>query len=293
MADAAHADLHSERGALRGEHLGRSLAPVIKVVDLAWLEFEKPDLVRAETFARDFGFGVIRQDEDTLRLRGTFGGPPCVVIRRGPVSRYVGHAFKAADRQDLRRLAAATGSDVRRGDGGEVVTMRDPSGFVVRVVHGVADLPELPGQQPLELNFGTKPQRFNATQRPAREPARVQRLGHVVLESTVFRRALDWYLGMLGMIVSDFLFLDDLRDRGPTMAFLRCDRGSDPADHHTLAMHLGPGVHYVHSAYQVADLDALAAGGQYLAERGYQRTWGSAGTSRAVSSSTTGAIRTG
>ncbi|GGT46169.1 hypothetical protein GCM10014713_45140 [Streptomyces purpureus] len=38
--------------------------------------------------------------------------------------------------------------------------------------------------------------------------------------------------------------------------------------------HLGPGTGYVHSAYQVTDLDALAAGGEYLAERGYRRSWG-------------------
>ncbi|NEE56527.1 2,3-dihydroxybiphenyl 1,2-dioxygenase, partial [Streptomyces sp. SID8455] len=38
--------------------------------------------------------------------------------------------------------------------------------------------------------------------------------------------------------------------------------------------HLGPDTGYVHSAYQVADLDALAAGGAYLAERGYRRSWG-------------------
>ena len=31
---------------------------------------------------------------------------------------------------------------------------------------------------------------------------------------------------------------------------------------------------YVHSAYQVCDLDALAAGGEYLRERGYFRSWG-------------------
>jgi hypothetical protein len=30
----------------------------------------------------------------------------------------------------------------------------------------------------------------------------------------------------------------------------------------------------VHSAYQVADLDALAAGGEHLNELGYQRSWG-------------------
>ena len=39
-----HSDLHHEQGALPGEHFGRAKNPVIKVVDLAWLEFEKPDL---------------------------------------------------------------------------------------------------------------------------------------------------------------------------------------------------------------------------------------------------------
>ena len=64
----AHTDLHAERGALRGEHAGRSRDPVIRIADIAWLEFDKPDLVRAEAFARAFwmnnlnnvfiGFGV-------------------------------------------------------------------------------------------------------------------------------------------------------------------------------------------------------------------------------------------
>ena len=37
--------------ATRAEHPGRSINPVIKVADLAWLEFEKPDLARTEAFA--------------------------------------------------------------------------------------------------------------------------------------------------------------------------------------------------------------------------------------------------
>ena len=73
----------------------------------------------------------------------------------------------------------------------------------------------------------------------------------------MFARALDWYLDTLGMIVSDFLFLDGQRERGPTMAFLLCDQGSPAVDHHTLAMRLGPANGYVHSAYQVTDLDSI------------------------------------
>ncbi|MCT9143599.1 VOC family protein [Streptomyces violarus] len=277
MSKTAHQDLHSEQGALRGEHPGRSRNPVIKVADLAWLEFEKPDLDRAEVFARDFGFAIASRTERELWLRGTFAGSPCMVIRRGRTSRFIGPAFRAAERADLDRLARATGTAVRDTDvpgGGRAVDLLDPSGFPVRVVHCGEDLPALPEQRPLLLNSGTGHRRTNATQRPPREPSRIQRLGHVVLETRVFTRALNWYLDTLGMIVSDFLFLDGQRDRGPTMAFIRCDQGGLAVDHHTLAMHLGPGTGYVHSAYQVTDLDSIAAGGEYLAERGYRRSWG-------------------
>jgi catechol 2,3-dioxygenase-like lactoylglutathione lyase family enzyme len=273
----AHQDLHSEQGAQCGEHPGRARNPLIKVADLAWLEFEKPDLDHAEVFARDFGFGVAARSEQELWLRGTFAGSACMVIRRGRASRFIGPAFRAAEPADLDRLARATGARVGNlssPGGGRGVTLLDPSGIPVKVVHTAEQLAALPEQQPLTLNFGTTHTRTNSPQRPPREPSRIQRLGHVVLQTHVFERALDWYLETLGLIVSDFLFLDGQRERGPTMAFIRCDQGGVPVDHHTLAMHLGPGVGYVHSAYQVTDLDAIAAGGEYLAERGYHRSWG-------------------
>ncbi|MGW2825891.1 VOC family protein [Streptomyces sp. NPDC001443] len=276
-ARTPHEGLHSERGALRAEHPGRSRNPVIKVEDLAWLEFEKPDLDRAEAFARDFGFAIAARTAGELWLRGTFAGSPCMVIRQGRASRFIGPAFRVAERADLDRLARATGNTVRDigvPGGGQSVALLDPSGLPVQVVHCAEQLPALPGQEPLILNSGTDHRRTNAPQRPPREPSRIQRLGHVVLETRVFVRTLDWYLDTLGLIVSDFLFLDGQRERGPTMAFIRCDQGSVAVDHHTLALHLGPGTGYVHSAYQVTDLDAIAAGGEYLAERGYRRSWG-------------------
>jgi catechol 2,3-dioxygenase-like lactoylglutathione lyase family enzyme len=277
MAKTAHEDLHSDEGGLRGERPGRAKQPIAKVADLAWLEFCKPDLDRAERFAHDFGLATVERTSDALYLRGSLAGTFAVVIRKGPQSRFVGPVFKAADAGDLNRLARATGElpfALQQPGGGNAVELRDPNGMPVRVVHGVEELPALPEQAPLAMNVGVQPTRINATQRPAREPAQVQRLGHVVLESRVFNRALDWYLETLGMIVSDFLFLDGQRERGPAMGFVRCDRGDVPADHHTLAMFLGPGKGYVHSAYQVSDLDAMAAGGEHLADQGYHRAWG-------------------
>jgi hypothetical protein len=200
-----------------------------------------------------------------------------VVIRRGPRSRFVGPAFRAAEDGDVLRLADHLGtraSALPEPLGGVAVDTQDPSGLRVRVVTGTHELPALSDQQALTFNVGAGVVRANATQRPPREPSRVQRLGHVVLQSTRYVETLNWYLDNLGLIVSDFLYYEGQRGRGPTMSFIRCDRGSLPADHHTLAMTLGPSNRYVHSAYQVNDLDALAAGGEFLRDAGYQRSWG-------------------
>ncbi|WP_174187216.1 VOC family protein [Nocardia barduliensis] len=279
MADQhdPHTGMHSEHGAVAGEHPGRAPDPVIKVHDLAWLEFEKPDLERAEVFAHAFGFSTSLRTADELHLRGADPAAPCVVIRQGARSRFLGPAFRAADTADLLRLAQAeSGTVVNLPEslGGSAVDLTDPSGLRVRVVADTHTLPALPGQPPHTLNFGYELARVNRTQRPPRVPARVQRLGHVVVQTTRYRETLDWYLRHLGLLVSDFLYYPGQRERGPVMSFIRCDRGRTPADHHTLALVLGPVNRYVHSAYQVADLDALAAGGEYLRDHGYYRSWG-------------------
>ncbi|MBF6296029.1 VOC family protein [Nocardia amamiensis] len=272
-----HTGLHSEHSALAGEHPGRARDPIVKVHDLAWLEFEKPDLERAAAFAHAFGFATSLRTSNELHLRGTDADAPCVLIRRGPRSRFIGPAFRAADTADLLRLAEAGGTKVVNlpdSLGGSTVELTDPSGLRVRVVADMHTLTALPAQAPHTLNVGHGVARINRTQRPPREPALVQRLGHVVVQTTKYRETLDWYLRHLGLIVSDFLYYPGQRVRGPVMSFIRCDRGRTPADHHTLALVLGPANRYVHSAYQVADLDALAAGGEYLRDHGYYRSWG-------------------
>ena len=199
------------------------------------------------------------------------------VLRRGPRSRFAGVAFKAQDRADVQRLADATGAPTRalpETFGGLSVDLVDPSGIPVHVVAGTHELrgAAQPAAARIQLRPRTAPhQRHPAAAARAR---RVQRLGHVVLQTPNYLTALNWYLDNLGLIVSDFLYYQGQRDLGPVMSFIRCDRGSTPTDHHTLAMALGPSNRYVHSAYQVSDLDALAAGGEYLRERGYYRSWG-------------------
>ena len=152
-----HSDLHSEQGALRGEHPGRAKNPVIKVLDLAWLEFTKPDLIASERFAHAFGFTTVSRTADELQLRGTDPGAPCVIVRRGPRSRYLGAAFTAADSSDMVRLADATGAKVEKlpeSIGGLTVDLTDPSGVNVRVVADTHELAALPPQPTQVFNFG-------------------------------------------------------------------------------------------------------------------------------------------
>ena len=94
QAQDPHRSLHSETGARPGEHPGRSRNPLVKVAGLAWLEFEKPDLDRAERFGTDFGFTVADRTPDTVLLRGRQAAAACLVIRRGPQARFVGAGLR-------------------------------------------------------------------------------------------------------------------------------------------------------------------------------------------------------
>ena len=262
----------------RGSTTGGRPNPVVKVHELAWLEFDKPDLDRAELFARAFGFTTAIRGPDELQLRGGDPGSPCVLIRKGPRSRFLGGGVPGGR---LGRRAAAGRGD--RPEGREAAGERgrrdrrpgrpERAAGAGGVRHARTRRAARAGAADVQLRARSRRGRTR-TQRPPRQPAAVQRLGHVVLQTTTYRQTLDWYLQHLGLIVSDFLYYPGQRERGPVMSFIRCDRGATPTDHHTLALALGPPNRYVHSAYEVADLDALAAGGEYLREQGYRRSWG-------------------
>ena len=94
------------------------------------------------TYAQDFA--VTDRTPESLVLRGQWAGTPGVVVRRGPGSRFVGPVFRADARADLERLARATDTRIVPHRGGEAVQLTDPSGFPVRVVYGIPELPAVP-----------------------------------------------------------------------------------------------------------------------------------------------------
>jgi catechol 2,3-dioxygenase-like lactoylglutathione lyase family enzyme len=249
--------------------------PTARASALAYLVFERPNLHRAEDFLSDFGLLLVSRTRDVLYMRATAPSPFCCRVHRAPKARFVGAGFLVGTRAELERLAAIEGaSPIERSEhpgGGERVTLRDPSGFTIEVVHGQAPAEEIAAREPLALNVGRDRTRINRGQRPPAEPPEVIRLGHAVIEVADFQATCGWYTQHLGFIPTD---VQVLPDGSPAVAFMRLDLGDTPADHHTLAIAQGFRPRYAHSAYEVVDADALGMGQRILRERGWRHAWG-------------------
>jgi catechol 2,3-dioxygenase-like lactoylglutathione lyase family enzyme len=188
---------------------------------------------------------------------------------------FAGVAFRAASVADLERLAAAEGVAVEGLDlpgGGKVVRLIDPDGNRVEIVAGQAAAPPLalPASQP--WNLAAQRHRLRATKRVGAGPAHVVRLGHVVLNVSDFRVSERWYKARFGFITSDEIQVSPEFALG---AFLRCDRGETPTDHHTLFLAQSPkGPGFNHAAFEVSDLDDLMLGHERLKAAGRHAEWG-------------------
>jgi catechol 2,3-dioxygenase-like lactoylglutathione lyase family enzyme len=187
-----------------------------------------------------------------------------------------GVAFQAANAADLAAAAALPGASavepVSEPGGGARVRFTDPDGFPVEVVHGREHAAALPVERAGPQNAGGERRRVNAPQRPPRGPARVRRLGHAVLRVADFRRSAAWYESRFGFLRSDEVYLG--QPDNIVTAFLRCDRGPTPVDHHSfLCVGLGePG--FEHAAFEVEDVDAVMAGHERLRAAGWKHRMG-------------------
>ncbi len=242
--------------------------PTIKVNDIAFPRFSAPDLDRMEAFLVAFGMHRSARTSDALYMRGTSADHHVHVTHRGDPA-FLGLAFWASAGADLGALAQATGARVEALDepgGGQVVRLRDPDGRHVDVVHGIEPLEGLPLRIHPPLNTAADRPRVGTLQRVPAGPAQVKRCGHAALKTTDLTTLARWYQETLGMLVSDDIYMEG--PEKPIGRFLRCDRGTQPADHHTLLVLETPEVKLGHVSWEVADFDDLMAGRDHLERHG-------------------------
>jgi catechol 2,3-dioxygenase-like lactoylglutathione lyase family enzyme len=246
----------------------------IKITDIAYVRVRVPNLDLAEQFFADFGLLVSARTPTALYLRGTGMAHHIHVAQLGE-PKLLAIAFRAATEADLHALSKAPGASavelIHEPGGGKRVTLTDPDGNGIEVVHGIAELPDI-AQEVLPLNDAADGfRRVGTLSRHTKRAAKVLRIGHAVLKSHNPRQMVQWYQEMFGLLCSD----EVIAPNGQlALSFNRVDRGDEYVDHHVLLIDTGPKQGLNHVAYEVCDIDDLMLGHEHLKSKGYENVWG-------------------
>lgn len=246
---------------------------ITRAEDIAHVRFAAPDLGVMRQFLEDFGLTCF-EEGGVLYGRGADGAPFAHATEVGD-ARFAGLAFRVPGIADLEALAGAEGVAIEPSaapGGGHRVVLADPDGNRVEAVAGQAWNEPTPCDREGPVNSAGARRRLRAPVRVERRPSRVRRLGHAVLNVADFRRSEAWYKARFGFLTSDEI------EAAPGVAigaFLRCDRGDTPTDHHTLFLaQLPPRPGFNHAAFEVEGLDDLMAGHDHLQRAGCAAAWG-------------------
>lgn len=246
----------------------------VRIEDISHVRFSAPDLDGMAAFLVEFGLKLVPSDDGVLYARGVGPAPFVHATEKGEPG-FSALGLRAASVADLERLAKAENATLKTlttPGGGWVVTLTDPDGRRVEVVSG-QQLSQLP--QPdagAQHNDARVKARVRSPFRISEGPATVVRLGHAVLEVKDFRASEAWFKSRFGFVTSDEIEMEPGMAIG---AFLRCDRGDTPTDHHTLFLLQSPNApRFNHAAFEVANLDDLMRGHTHLKRAKRTSAWG-------------------
>jgi len=237
--------------------------PWIKATDIAYGRFRAPDLDVMEEFLTRFGLVRSERTPTALYMRGTDPPHHIHITERGE-PKVVGLA---------KAPSASAVENIDEPGGGKRVRLKEPNGYQIEVVHGIATLPPIPARRQ-KLNSGDEPlSRAGELMRLPKGPSHVKRVAHGVLMTPKFDETVAWFRDTLGFICSDDVYAGEQSNL--IGSFNRCDRGDAYVDHHVFfcLRHEKTGLN--HLSFEVPDIDDVAMGHDYLASFGrYEHMWG-------------------
>ena len=256
----------------------------VRLTKTAFVVYYHSDLAKAHRFLVDFGLSAVEEHQsvDVVFYTGYGVEPFCYVAKlsQNGISHFGGAGYVVESRDELEKATEIKGASAIREfaapGGGEVVTLTDPLGFHVHLVHGQE---ETSGAnldlEKLSVNFETDKPRLGKFQRFKPGPAPVHKWGHygVTYPDGHFQTMFDWYTTNLALAASDIVYSHEK----PVTAFLHIDRGLDFTDHHSFFFKKArPGMtpDVAHAAFEVHDFDIQQLGHQYLEEQGHALCWG-------------------
>ncbi len=246
---------------------------LISIEDIAHVRFAAPDVQAMRAFLIDFGLEPF-EAHGSLYARGGDGRPFVHVTEPGNPA-FLALGLRAASVDDLGILASATGVAVEDFDapgGGKILRFTDPDGFKIEVIAGQDASDHAPFPTPAAFNTAATKERLRALVRFEPGPAHVFRIGHCVLNVSDFRTSEKWYKDHFGFLTSDEI---EAAKNVSIGAFMRCNRGDRPSDHHTVFLAQFPQKpQFLHAAFEVLGLDDLMLGHDHLKAKGRTQAWG-------------------
>lgn len=230
------------------------------ISSLRSVEMGLPDMAAAEKFFTEtWHLDVVLRDAGIVYLRGTGADHHLLALRHSDIPALHAITLKATSSMALdtiEGLVVANGGrvlqakhTVRDASGGEAITIVDPQGRVLQIVHGDVSHancePELPAN--------------------ADKPIR---LAHAVLNSIDVAAAMPFYENVLGFKLSD---------RTKIMAFIRIPQGEAVrgfGDHHSIALADSDNNCLNHIAFVMPTLESVMRGGGRMRDAGYDIEWG-------------------
>jgi catechol 2,3-dioxygenase-like lactoylglutathione lyase family enzyme len=209
--------------------------------------FETPDLARLSEYYRQI-LGLVVQDATPDRVYLTCPlDHRSVVLARGAEPRCVTLGLEASSEDDLRTLAERL-----RAHGVALAEASDPAPDVGR---------HLSFQGPGSFRVEVSAARVASGVEPSPETIGPRKLGHIAFKVADVQKATDFFTGILGFRVSDWM--------GDFFSFLRCG-----PDHHTVNFLRNPSQRMHHIAFELADLGAIQRACDFLGRRRIALIWG-------------------
>ena len=242
------------------------------------VKFQVKDLEELKGFAEDFGLIPIEETRDRLVMRAMGGDMGVYVAEKGDKDALVGFAFEVENQSDLESAVNDRGAseiaDLDLPCGGQFVSLTDPDGNQVELVHGVGRMAEGELEEDLMINTPAKKVRFGRNQVGRHfGPARLWRIGHIGLFVKSYAESSAWYQENLGLIGSDVYNIPG-QPQAKIVGFHRMNRGEEYVDHHCVALMQDERGGCHHISFEVLDYEAQMVTHSYLQSKEYESIWG-------------------
>lgn len=252
------------------------MAKPVRLKALHHVCLEVPDLDGNLNFANDFGLHEVARESGRVYLRGCGADAYSYVVEQGPKARLAAIAFLAEDRDELDRAVREHGATPVRQlpgpAGGVAVSLRDPEGTVIDVVHGIASRTPDPLRPDPVVNTPSQRRRLNVAHHYPDGPGHPLRLGHLGVFVADFKAVETWYCSVLNIRPSDRMHMGS--PDNVVGGFYRLDRGAEWVDHHVIGFFgMGfSGLH--HMSFEAQDLEQQMVSHRFMHKQGHTPVWG-------------------